>query len=300
MSENEEKTSLLPHHVQQELCTTRLPYRQGRKLTAVKVYTVNNESTHLLVFGVPSINLRQETKSLVQRYGAIKKFNLTKEYECEIFTEAYHIQYEKIQSARIAKKYLDCKNYYGGVLHVCYAPEMETVNELKEKLIERRKDVFYRLHKNEKDLSFSKKTVVNEIDDVTQEKVAEKAKLNMGNFNLIHSNKRKTNNSNLVNKRLRNSHHLTDCKKINAKIDVLENNVTIQKSPKIELKHKDNVELQKRLKTDIDIVDCTSTERETITNINEALNYNKFGNEIIRNIVNKPPNKIIFSFNKNS
>lgn len=27
----------LPHHEQKELCTTRAPYRQGRKLTAVKV-----------------------------------------------------------------------------------------------------------------------------------------------------------------------------------------------------------------------------------------------------------------------
>lgn len=27
----------LPHHEQQELCRTRIPYRQGKKLTAVKV-----------------------------------------------------------------------------------------------------------------------------------------------------------------------------------------------------------------------------------------------------------------------
>ena len=27
----------LPHHEQQELCRTRTPYRQGKKLTAVKV-----------------------------------------------------------------------------------------------------------------------------------------------------------------------------------------------------------------------------------------------------------------------
>lgn len=27
----------MPHHVQQRLCQTRPPYRQGKKLTAVKV-----------------------------------------------------------------------------------------------------------------------------------------------------------------------------------------------------------------------------------------------------------------------
>ncbi|GLV48657.1 uncharacterized protein CBL_06050 [Carabus blaptoides fortunei] len=61
-SENSDKT-LLPHHVQQELCTTRPLYRQGRKLTAVKVYTINNESQHLLIFQVPKINLSNELRN---------------------------------------------------------------------------------------------------------------------------------------------------------------------------------------------------------------------------------------------
>lgn len=31
------KIEKLPHHEQKELCKTRAPYRQGKKLTAVKV-----------------------------------------------------------------------------------------------------------------------------------------------------------------------------------------------------------------------------------------------------------------------
>jgi len=36
---------------------------------------------------------------------------------------------------------LDNKNFFGGILHVCYAPELETLNETKAKLVQRRKDV---------------------------------------------------------------------------------------------------------------------------------------------------------------
>lgn len=37
MSKENDEPKLLPHHLQKELCTSRAPYRQGRKLTAVKV-----------------------------------------------------------------------------------------------------------------------------------------------------------------------------------------------------------------------------------------------------------------------
>ena len=40
---------------------------------------------------------------------------------------------------RVAKKKLDNRPFFGGILHVCYAPEFETVNDTREKLQERRK-----------------------------------------------------------------------------------------------------------------------------------------------------------------
>ena len=42
---------------------------------------------------------------------------------------------------RIAKRKLDDWSFFGGVLHVCYAPEYETVQETREKLQDRRKAI---------------------------------------------------------------------------------------------------------------------------------------------------------------
>lgn len=94
---------------------------------------------------------------------------LVADYPSEEFTETYHIHYAHIQSARyiflfqrddvthkkireyliiqiyllhrIAKRFIDNKNFFGGILHVCYAPELETLEETKAKLVQRRKDV---------------------------------------------------------------------------------------------------------------------------------------------------------------
>lgn len=39
---------------------------------------------------------------------------------------------------RIAKKKMDEQSFFGGLLHVCYAPEFETVEETRKKLEERK------------------------------------------------------------------------------------------------------------------------------------------------------------------
>lgn len=59
------------------------------------------------------------------------------------------MHYKTIQSARAAKRFLDNKSFYGGILHVCYAPEYETVDDTREKLLQRNKDVLTRLKPNE-------------------------------------------------------------------------------------------------------------------------------------------------------
>lgn len=133
------------HHQQEKFCTTRPKYRQGKNLTSVKVYTVNNESQHLFIYGVPSINLKAELRAMCVRYGQILNMRVVNNHETEMFTECYHVQYEYIQSARIAKRFLDNRSFYGGLLHVCYAPEYETLEETKKKLFQRNKDVLVRL-----------------------------------------------------------------------------------------------------------------------------------------------------------
>ncbi|KAK9701690.1 hypothetical protein QE152_g30412 [Popillia japonica] len=133
------------HHVRRQICKTRPAYRQGRKLTAVKAYTINSESQHLCIYGVPQINLRSELRSLCSKYGRVLNIHVIIDYETEIFTECYHVQYDRIQSARVAKRLLDDHSFYGGILHVCYVPEYESIQETRQKLFQRCKDVLKRL-----------------------------------------------------------------------------------------------------------------------------------------------------------
>lgn len=134
-------TTKLPHHKQLELCMTRAKYRQGRKLTAVRVYTVNDESRYLILDGVPSIKISSELEMLCQRYGDIDFLKMLPDYPHEDYAEVYLVKYKVLKNARFAKKQLDGKSFFGQVLHVCYAPELETVDETREKLQDRRKTI---------------------------------------------------------------------------------------------------------------------------------------------------------------
>jgi len=47
---------------------------------------------------------------------------------------------------RVAKRKMDDYEFYGGILHVCYAPEYETVDDTRAKLEDRRRAVARRIH----------------------------------------------------------------------------------------------------------------------------------------------------------
>lgn len=147
----------LSHHKRQEYCTTRPKYRQGKKLTAVKVYTIANESIHLLVFGVPKVNLQTEIRRTFLRHGPLDFVRcVTKEIgqkmELEVFTDVFHIKFKKLEHARRAKRFLDAQQFYGGVLHISYAPEYETCDEIRAKLAKRMMEVNYRLRKYQNEI----------------------------------------------------------------------------------------------------------------------------------------------------
>ncbi|KAJ8273321.1 hypothetical protein GJAV_G00100250 [Gymnothorax javanicus] len=129
------------HHQQRSVCHTRPKYREGRTPKAVKVYTINLESRFLLVQGVPAIGVMTELVQLCALYGAIEEYRVLDEYPAEEFTEVYLIKFQKLQSAKVAKRNLDERSFYGGLLHVCYAPENETVEDTRQKLHERRRYV---------------------------------------------------------------------------------------------------------------------------------------------------------------
>ncbi|XP_014605868.1 PREDICTED: uncharacterized protein LOC106787751 isoform X2 [Polistes canadensis] len=109
-----------------------------------------------MICDVPQLQLRQEIKKLVFPYGAVKKVHVVSNYPSEEFTEAYHIHYQDIRSARIAKHFLDGKNFYGGILHVFYAPELESISETRAKLMQRYKDVSVRLKRNKQDFTHNR------------------------------------------------------------------------------------------------------------------------------------------------
>ncbi|KAL7735523.1 hypothetical protein ACLKA6_010555 [Drosophila palustris] len=141
------------HHKRLEYCTTRLQYRQGRELKAVKVYTVASESRHMLVFGVPKVNLHSNIKNKLQCFGKLQSCTcVTTEFaqkmELEAFTDVFAVQFEHLEQARRAKRQLDAKQFFGGILHISYAPERETHQELRDKFQRRQIEVAQRIKRN--------------------------------------------------------------------------------------------------------------------------------------------------------
>ncbi|NXK96074.1 RBM48 protein, partial [Formicarius rufipectus] len=104
-----------------------------------QVYTINLESRYLLIQGVPALGVMKELVEQFALYGAIEEYHALDEYPAEQFTEVYLLKFQKLQCARVAKKKMDEQSFFGSLLHVCYAPEFETVQETREKLQDRRK-----------------------------------------------------------------------------------------------------------------------------------------------------------------
>ncbi|XP_052029144.1 RNA-binding protein 48 isoform X2 [Apodemus sylvaticus] len=67
---------------------------------------------------------------------------------------------DALARSRVAKKRMDEQSFFGGLLHVCYAPEFETVEETRKKL-EERKAYIARVTKNQ-DCYMTKKKPVPE------------------------------------------------------------------------------------------------------------------------------------------
>lgn len=135
------------HHRRQPLCKTRLPYRKGKRETAVKVFTIADESIYLLIQNVPklsNVNVDYELKSHCYRYGSMSRFELV-DYETEAFFSVYLVKYETLVDSRRAKKHLDDYVFLGSSLHVCYAPEYETVEETMAKMNARQRYVNIKL-----------------------------------------------------------------------------------------------------------------------------------------------------------
>ena len=64
---------------------------------------MNDESQHLLIRGVPSINLHDEVEKLCKRYGNILRIRQVQFEDQEEFTHSFHVIFIQIQSARSIK-----------------------------------------------------------------------------------------------------------------------------------------------------------------------------------------------------
>ncbi|KAF3833813.1 hypothetical protein F7725_025017 [Dissostichus mawsoni] len=134
-----QSTDVYKHHEQKKICISRPKYRDGRRDRAVKVYTINLESNYLMIQGVPAIGVMTELIQLCALYGAVEEYRPLDEYPAEEFTEVYLVKFQKLTSARAAKRRMDEKSFYGGLLHVCYVPEYETFEDTRLKLQDRRR-----------------------------------------------------------------------------------------------------------------------------------------------------------------
>lgn len=150
MSGNNE-VELPSHHIKLEYCETRPKYRRGKRKTAIKVFTVNSESKYLVVTGVPATGLEKDLVKLCASHGLIQHCSELKDYPKEDFTQVYLIKYQHIQTAKVAKRKLDEHYFFGAMLHVFYAPEYETLNDAREKILHRRQSVTARIKFLEKE-----------------------------------------------------------------------------------------------------------------------------------------------------
>ncbi|KAL4574057.1 hypothetical protein LXL04_020879 [Taraxacum kok-saghyz] len=113
---------------------------------AVRVYTVCDESKYLIVRNVPALGCGDELRKLFEGFGEIDEFLPLDDEDCEPFTDVYLIKFHQVNNARFAKRKLDESVFIGNRIQVSYAPQYESVNDTKEKLEGRRKEVLARLN----------------------------------------------------------------------------------------------------------------------------------------------------------
>ncbi|KAI2810170.1 RNA-binding protein 48 [Blomia tropicalis] len=137
-----------PHHVRQELCTTREVYRCGKRETAVKVFTIADESVYILVQNVPllnGVNIKNDLEIICSRFGVLDSIEPVKYETKEAFCQTFLVKYVRLVDAIRAKKSLDDHIFLGSSLHICYAPEFESVEETLAKVNSRQRYVHIKM-----------------------------------------------------------------------------------------------------------------------------------------------------------
>ncbi|CDH49496.1 upf0712 protein c7orf64-like protein [Lichtheimia corymbifera JMRC:FSU:9682] len=127
------------------MATNRPEYRDPKTPRAVKVYTIAQESRYLIVENVPALGLVENLLKLCSSFGPVQSHRLLDDHTSATnYCDVVWIQFATTAAARIAKRTLDDKPFFSNLLRVSYAPEYETVDDLRGKLQERRYSVTQR------------------------------------------------------------------------------------------------------------------------------------------------------------
>ncbi|CAH8304579.1 unnamed protein product [Eruca vesicaria subsp. sativa] len=139
--------------------------------TAVRVYTVCDESRYLVVRNVPALGCGDDLMRLFATYGDIEECKPMDAEDCEQFTDVYWIKFRLIANARFAKRKLDDSVFLGNRLQISYAPEFESLSDTKDKLETRRKEVLSRSNPQKaKSVSQVTKPALTPMDNFSQQK----------------------------------------------------------------------------------------------------------------------------------
>ncbi|KAG0164032.1 RNA-binding protein 48 [Apophysomyces sp. BC1034] len=131
------------------MATNRPAYRDPKTPRAVCVYTVAQESRYLIFENVPALGLREELLKQCQAYGQVDECHLLDDHPSSTeYMDVVWIRFSTMASARMAKRRMDDRNFYASILRVSYAPEYETVDDVRHKLQERKAAMVRRLTKN--------------------------------------------------------------------------------------------------------------------------------------------------------
>lgn len=133
------------------MATNRPEYRDPKTPRAVKVYTIAQESRYLIVENVPALGLVENLLKLCSSFGPVQSHRLLDDHTSATnYCDVVWIQFATTAAARIAKRTLDDKPFFSNLLRVSYAPEYETVDDLRGKLQERRYSVTQRVSNNKR------------------------------------------------------------------------------------------------------------------------------------------------------
>ncbi|CAH9087869.1 unnamed protein product [Cuscuta epithymum] len=112
--------------------------------SAIRVYTVCDESKFLIVRNVPALGCGDDLAKLFSSYGKLEECKPMDAEDCEPFTDVYWVKFQRIDNARYAKRKLDEFVFLGNRIQVSYAPQYESLSDTKEKLEVRRREVLTR------------------------------------------------------------------------------------------------------------------------------------------------------------